>query len=1446
MSAASASNASAYDQQLVLVLSSAVGVLTSSSTDGLVGLTLTHSQNSVRSFALQVLRSPSDAVQAILSAESFAREINQVGPLGSSALHLATWRSHVGIVRSVLDACNADVDVQDEESGWTALHRALYHGNVRVASLLMQAGANGALRDHRGRRAVDLVSRTLVRHADVVVADAGDYASYGHVFSWGNGSNYTLGTGSLEVELAPSRVDALHAHDVVRVGAAKFHSAVVTADGKLFTWGWGRGGRLGHPEPSIHAGSSAVIHPRLVASLAAGGKVVKEVAVAKHHTLLTTIDGELFSMGSNRHGQLGHGRETAAAKSVAVPKKVAALRSSFVVKIAAANKHSVAVTSTGEVYTWGSNTCGQLGYGAFDSTSSPTPRVVDAMKGKRVVACAAAKRHTVVLTTDGDVLTWGHRGVSPRKVNLNSVRKSASLDGTPLRFQKGYKDVLKPRVERICAGAAHTSVLTTTGVVLTWRSADPHCHVQEVGGLLAGARVVDISAGKYRTAAVTDIGTVYMWEGRADYNPTEGRQAGSGSKKGMHMLGSSVDSMSSHDGSYLGSSPGSLSYRFGSPSVLSDRVQSRFKAGGAAGAGAACSQSPSGGSYKGSHLGFGSGLNNGPGEGLVVHGGHGWTCHGGTPSASALASASASSHLHHHLHHQQHHHQQQHAFELISPTAVDGLRRITHVAVGEKHSVALQSWLRSGDDYFSVELVNDGAGDDQVEACAYTFGPSSLQVQCEETIAKHMVDPHTVLQVMMYAEAAGADMLYRRCCCVAALNLDIVITEHPHIFAEMPRHLLRDIEIELERVMARGSNVSLSAKSRNANDDVVFLTPTCHRNLKMRRPSRADRSLGDREDCDFNGIDGGADVVAAGFDDVVDVVDVAGDGTAAAASWMRDVSWYTELPSPAQCSTPDTSDVSEELAKLRRLILKKLEQIHVLEEKARGGIALDFQQSAKLGQKGVVMSALAALEGGVPHDEVNALLRAASQAVVGSQQRTNTSASASADLLESRESKEPRESSRPVKPKPPKSKRKSKNKDTKDIKEEKGKETARNAGTASDTSRLVDAAAASLRQIRIGDGGSGGGPPATNPAASRSTDARTSTASQCIVGFSPQGEIPEPRHSALSPIKTVGFRPMDGGDPSSPLSSSSGRTEQPIQSSGGKQPTRKGGLTMFLRGELDNASGAAKPAAWGGPAKVETPVSPLSKWFSDNGRPPKPDRDRDTTASSLSSSKQTLGKIHAPGGSAKPKKVSLASFMGDKMGEKVASPVAWSSEKASPSSSKPIKSLRTIQDEQEELRAATRRITFARSPPTFARTLGADAGPTTSFHAHSLGTSPHSAGPGFLYGSSPHSSGKNFVASGPAESRWYISEEQSMQAAKAKSLKDIEAEEMAAKEIAGIEQQFRELEQEQEQEQEKERNRAAGPPKPPARRPSGGRSRRSNHRAKNAKNTHNAKNQTVT
>jgi hypothetical protein len=46
---------------------------------------------------------------------------------------------------------------------------------------------------------------------------------------------------------------------ITALSAAKFHSAFVTEDGRLFTFGFGRGGRLGFADFHIHSGSSAQV-----------------------------------------------------------------------------------------------------------------------------------------------------------------------------------------------------------------------------------------------------------------------------------------------------------------------------------------------------------------------------------------------------------------------------------------------------------------------------------------------------------------------------------------------------------------------------------------------------------------------------------------------------------------------------------------------------------------------------------------------------------------------------------------------------------------------------------------------------------------------------------------------------------------------------------------------------------------------------------------------------------------------------------------------------------------------------------------------------------------------------------------------------------------------------------------------------------------------------------
>ena len=72
------------------------------------------------------------------------------------------------------------------------------------------------------------------------------------VFSWGSGTNYQLGTGNAHIQKVPCKIDALHGSYVKMTTAAKFHSVAVGSGGELYTWGFGRGGRLGLPDFDIH------------------------------------------------------------------------------------------------------------------------------------------------------------------------------------------------------------------------------------------------------------------------------------------------------------------------------------------------------------------------------------------------------------------------------------------------------------------------------------------------------------------------------------------------------------------------------------------------------------------------------------------------------------------------------------------------------------------------------------------------------------------------------------------------------------------------------------------------------------------------------------------------------------------------------------------------------------------------------------------------------------------------------------------------------------------------------------------------------------------------------------------------------------------------------------------------------------------------------------------
>lgn len=67
--------------------------------------------------------------------------------------------------------------------------------------------------------------------------------------------------------------------------------------------------------------------------------------------------------------------------------------------------HSVLVDENGEVYTFGRNTCGQLGFG--DTVPRNVPEPVPALKGKNIIHAAVGRHHTLFVTDTGTVYACG-------------------------------------------------------------------------------------------------------------------------------------------------------------------------------------------------------------------------------------------------------------------------------------------------------------------------------------------------------------------------------------------------------------------------------------------------------------------------------------------------------------------------------------------------------------------------------------------------------------------------------------------------------------------------------------------------------------------------------------------------------------------------------------------------------------------------------------------------------------------------------------------------------------------------------------------------------------------------------------------------------------------------------------------------------------------------------
>ncbi|XP_026059518.1 probable E3 ubiquitin-protein ligase HERC3 [Carassius auratus] len=185
----------------------------------------------------------------------------------------------------------------------------------------------------------------------------------GQLFVWGENSSGQLGLGKGEPStLSPQPLKSLSGIPLAQISAGGDHSFALSLSGAVFGWGKNSAGQLGLNDEQDRA---VPCHIKFLRS-----QKVVYISCGEEHTAALTKEGGLFTFGNGSRGQLGHD----STRNEPLPRRVMELMGTEVSQIACGRHHTLAfVPSTGLLYAFGCNTQGQLGTGLRGNAKSPLP-----------------------------------------------------------------------------------------------------------------------------------------------------------------------------------------------------------------------------------------------------------------------------------------------------------------------------------------------------------------------------------------------------------------------------------------------------------------------------------------------------------------------------------------------------------------------------------------------------------------------------------------------------------------------------------------------------------------------------------------------------------------------------------------------------------------------------------------------------------------------------------------------------------------------------------------------------------------------------------------------------------------------------------------------------------------------------------------------------------------
>lgn len=227
---------------------------------------------------------------------------------------------------------------------------------------------------------------------------------------------------------------------VAKVVCGGNSTGLLTEDGDIYTWGYNKYGQcgigltVGAKNDKVYTcknGEGVVLPTR---SPLPKGHKAKDLSMGFSHTMAVTASGELWACGSNQNGQLGTGTPSGNESNCCVNWTLVQLNKP-VETIACGGQHTIALTTDSKVYSWGRMDKGRTGQ-PKPRRDIPLPLPMNSLKGEEPIRKIYTRDgHSFAIDSGKRVWAWG-----PNKYGqlgfIGETERSLNWNETPRRLEQ--------------------------------------------------------------------------------------------------------------------------------------------------------------------------------------------------------------------------------------------------------------------------------------------------------------------------------------------------------------------------------------------------------------------------------------------------------------------------------------------------------------------------------------------------------------------------------------------------------------------------------------------------------------------------------------------------------------------------------------------------------------------------------------------------------------------------------------------------------------------------------------------------------------------------------------------------------------------------------------------------------------------------------------------------